>query len=118
MEASSARSLLEAGRAAAADRVAALRVELDWLAGDAADPNGDDEHDPEGSTVGFERARVAALLAGAETNLEELDRALARLSGGSYARCEACGGTIAPARLEALPATRTCVGCATAVGHG
>ena len=102
---------------AAVDRVAALRVELDWLAGDAEDPNGDDEHDPEGSTVGFERAQVAALLTRAETNLQELDRALARLTDGSYAHCEVCGGAIAPARLEALPATRTCVGCAT-VGHG
>ena len=31
---------------------------------------------------------------------------------GSYGTCEACGGPIPAARLEARPTARTCVGCA------
>jgi RNA polymerase-binding transcription factor DksA len=91
-----------------------LQTELGWLAGDADDANGDDEHDPEGSTVAFERARVAALLGDAESNLEDLDRAFTKLASGTYAVCEVCGTDIARARLDALPATRTCIDCATA----
>ena len=108
MEEPSARSALESERVSASDRVHTLRTELAWLAGDSDDANGDDEHDPEGSTVAFERARVAALLTDAESNLKDLDWAL------SYSVCEVCGREIARERLEALPATRSCVVCATA----
>lgn len=118
MESSSARSLLESERASASQRAGALLTELSWLAGDASDANGDDEHDPEGSTLAFERARVAALLADAESTLEDLDLALRRLTAGSYTDCEVCGGVIPQGRLEALPATRTCIGCATAARNG
>ena len=91
-----------------------MKAEFDLLAGDSEDANGDDEHDPEGPTLAFERARVAALLAVAESHLEDLDTASAKLAAGTYARCEVCGGQIPRARLEALPAARTCVDCATA----
>ncbi len=104
--------MLVTARAAAADRVATLRAELAWLAGDADDQNGDDEHDPEGSTVAFERARVAALLTDAESALAELDNARTRMEDGSYATCSTCGRPITRERLEALPATRTCIACA------
>jgi RNA polymerase-binding transcription factor DksA len=114
MEEPSARSALESERVSASDRVHTLRTELAWLAGDSDDANGDDEHDPEGSTVAFERARVAALLTDAESNLKDLDWALTKLEAGSYSVCEVCGREIARERLEALPATRSCVVCATA----
>jgi len=112
MEEADTRVALEAERVAASDRLNALTTEFDWLAGDSDDANGDDEHDPEGSTLAFERARVAALLADAESSLEDLDRALSKLTDGTYALCEICGQEIAPARIEALPATRTCIRCA------
>jgi RNA polymerase-binding transcription factor DksA len=117
MDVSSARSVLESERGSASDRVDALAAEFDWLAGDSDDANGDDEHDPEGSTVAFERARVAALLADAESHLLDLDRALAKLAAGTYSLCEVCGQEIPQGRLEALPATRTCIGCATEAHH-
>lgn len=107
-----ARSLIDSERLSALNRVSTLKTELAWLAGDAADANGDDEHDPEGSTLAFERARVAALLVDAESVVGDLDRALAKLAAGTYAQCEVCGGRIASLRLEALPATRTCFDCA------
>lgn len=113
MEEPSTRSRLGTEREAAADRVQTLAAELAGLAGDAEDANGDDEHDPEGSTLAYERARVAALLADADSNLRDLDRALAKLAAGTYAVCEGCGRDISPDRLQALPATRTCIDCAT-----
>lgn len=72
----------------------------------------DDEHDPEGSTIAFERSQASSMLASAETHLVELDRALARLAEGAYGRCERCGEPIPHERLLARPAARTCVPCA------
>lgn len=73
----------------------------------------DDEHDPEGHTIAWERQQVAALLAAAEVRLGDLERAMRRVEDGTYGRCEGCGRKIAGARLEALPTTTTCVVCAT-----
>ena len=73
------------------------------------DSNLDDEHDPEGATIAFERAQVDALMVQARHRLEEVDAAEDRLDGGSYGRCEACGEAVAPARLEARPTARTCI---------
>jgi DnaK suppressor protein len=72
----------------------------------------DDEHDAEGSTIGFERARVSSLLAGGERRIAGLEEALERIRAGIYHRCDRCGADIGRERLEALPATRVCVGCA------
>ncbi len=72
----------------------------------------DDEHDPEGVTVAFERAQVAGLLAQARTELQALDAAAERLAAGTYGICERCGNPIAPERLDALPATTRCIHCA------
>ncbi len=78
----------------------------------------DDEHDSEGSTIGFERARVLALLAHARQLLTELDAAQARLASGTYGRCIACGQAIPDERLAARPNAATCVGCAGAAAPG
>lgn len=77
-----------------------------------ADPP-DDEHDVEGSSVGFERARVTALLATVDLRLAELSAAAGRLDAGDYGRCEACGNDIGDERLVALPSARRCVRCAS-----
>ena len=73
--------------------------------------NADDEHDPEGATIAFERSHVTTLVALARTRLAELDAALARVDAGTYGICERCGRPIAPARLEARVTARTCVSC-------
>ena len=44
--------------------------------------------------------------------LSKIEEAVARIDEGSYGRCEECGGAIPKARLQALPYTRHCVGCA------
>ena len=106
------RDALEGERVTALARVQALQAELSGIVADAADANGDDEHDPEGPTNAFERARVTALLADAHSHLGDLNEALARLDSGDYSICATCHRTIPKERLEALPACRTCVECA------
>jgi DnaK suppressor protein len=109
-----ARAALEAERATTLTRIAAMTSEFDEIVAGSADSNADDEHDPEGSTIAFERARTAALLHEAQAYLEELDRAAIRLDAGSYWTCARCGQPIAAARLMARPAARTCISCASA----
>jgi RNA polymerase-binding transcription factor DksA len=93
-----------------------MTSDFDEIVATASGTNGDDEHDPEGSTIAYERAQVAALLGEARAHLDDLDRALARLADGTYEVCERCGASIAPERLAARPATRSCIRCA-AQGH-
>jgi RNA polymerase-binding transcription factor DksA len=108
------RTAIEAERAASAARLAALQAELDGIIEAAAADPPDDEHDVEGASVGFERARVSALADAERRRLAELDDALARLGAGTYGVCQSCGLPIPPERLEALPAATRCVACATA----
>jgi DnaK suppressor protein len=82
----------------------------------SVDSNADDEHDPEGATIAFEREQLSALLAQARHTGAELRAARLRLEVGTYGRCEVCGGGIAAGRLEARPAVRTCIECAGRTG--
>ena len=107
------RAALAAERDSTRERITALRREFQGIVDAAADANADDEHDPEGATIAFERAQVAGLLAAAEEHLADLDAALTRLAEGRYGICERCGRPIAAARLAARPAARTCIACAT-----
>ncbi|MEW1955645.1 TraR/DksA C4-type zinc finger protein [Terrabacter sp. NPDC080008] len=91
------------------ERIAGLRREFDEVV-EASEANiGDDEHDPEGSTIAYERTQIAALITQAERHLAEIDAALARIDDGTYGRCEVCGEDIADERLRARPAARTCI---------
>ncbi|HEU5270590.1 MAG TPA: TraR/DksA C4-type zinc finger protein [Jatrophihabitans sp.] len=90
----------------------ALHRDLAEIIASSAGANADDEHDPEGATIAFERAQLSALVEQAETRLAELAAAQQRLQDGSYDRCERCGGPIGEQRLLARPATRRCVRCA------
>jgi RNA polymerase-binding transcription factor len=103
---------LAARRDETLDLVAALRRRLDGIIESSEYTSNDDEHDPEGVTVAFERAQVAGLLDQARTELQALDAAADRLAAGTYGTCERCGTPIAPERLDALPATTTCIRCA------
>jgi DnaK suppressor protein len=106
-----------------------LRAELGRARSDLADLTGefesladptvvalDDEHDSEGSTIGFERARVAALVARARRRVGDLEGALARVEAGTYRTCVRCGADIGSERLDALPSTDVCRGCAGRFG--
>ena len=97
------RGALTRVRTSALARLATLERELAGLVKAADTANLDDEHDPEGSTIGFERAQVAALIDQARSRLRELERALRRLSDGTYGACEHCGNPIGLERLQARP---------------
>jgi RNA polymerase-binding transcription factor DksA len=95
------------------DHLAELRRGFRQVVEASADSNADDEHDPEGATIAFERSQLESLIHQAERHLADIEDARARVSGGRYGRCERCGEPISPARLGARPAARTCIGCAS-----
>ena len=94
-------------------RLASLTGDFDSVVAASLDTNADDEHDPEGATIAFERSQIGALIGQVRHHLAEIDAAVARLDAGTYGVCERCGNPIGEARLEALPAARTCITCAS-----
>ena len=105
------RAVLAAARERTMARLASLEREFAGIVEAARGAGTDDEHDPEGATVAFERQHVAALARAAREHLADIDAALARLAEGSYGTCQACGRPIGAERLAARPAARTCIGC-------
>lgn len=99
-------------------QIAALTREFEEVVAASKSSNADDEHDPEGATIAFERQQVAALLEQARRRLADVDAALARAAAGEYGRCTDCGRDIAPERLAARPQARTCIDCAAAGSRG
>jgi len=63
--------------------------------------------------VTAERGEVDAIAGTLRETLHEIDDALEKFDAGTYGRCEECGAEIADARLEAMPAARHCITCAT-----
>ena len=109
-----ARSRLEAERKAALDRLAHLTGDYDAVVEASRGSNADDEHDPEGATIAFERSQLGALVRQVRDHLREIEAAFLRLEDGTYGCCEKCGATIGEGRLEARPVARTCILCAQA----
>ena len=107
-----ARQRLEEERRSTLDRLSTLQADFGGIVAASEGSNADDEHDPEGATIAFERSQVSTLVRQAQRHLGEIEAALQRVEDGSYGRCERCGEPIPEARLEARPVARTCVGCA------
>jgi RNA polymerase-binding transcription factor DksA len=103
---------LRAEAAAARERFDALTADLQALIAAASGSNLDDEHDPEGATIAFEREQLAALREQARQQLDDIAEAMQRLAAGDYGVCATCGAPIGEARLAARPFVRECVGCA------
>jgi len=112
-----ARRRLAAEREQTLGRLASLTDDFDAMVAASRDTNADDEHDPEGATIAFERAQLSALAHQAQHQLAEIDAAATRLDAGSYGTCEGCGRPIGDGRLEARPVARTCIRCATSAGR-
>src|SRR6266576_3193243 len=108
----SAHELLVVEQARARQRMAALEREFTGLAEAASSAGTDDEHDPEGATLAFERQHAAALLEAAREQVAAAEAALRRLDEGRYGVCERCGQPIGAERLAARPTASTCVRCA------
>jgi RNA polymerase-binding protein DksA len=113
-----ARTQLEAERQQALGRLASLTDDYEGVVAASRDTNADDEHDPEGATIAFERSQIGALVHQVERHLAEIDAALKRVDAGTYGTCERCGRPIGEARLAARPTARTCIGCAAATASG
>ena len=103
---------LRAEQAAAVAAIEALTREFDAVVAASRASNADDEHDPEGATIAFERAQVDHLLRQARRSRDELEVALRRLAEGTYGTCASCGRPIAASRLEARPGATLCIDCA------
>lgn len=104
---------LNAERFRTLQRLRDLTEDFESVVAASRDTNADDEHDPEGATIAFERSQIAALTRQARQHLDEVDSALSRMRASTYGLCETCGRPIAPERLEARPTARTCMRCAT-----
>ncbi|SFK18154.1 TraR/DksA C4-type zinc finger protein [Cellulomonas sp. KH9] len=109
MEHDRARALLLELRRDAVARLSGLGDAHRDVVDAARDANVDDEHDPEGATIAFERAQLESLADGAHRRLAEVDAALARLADGTYGTCVVGGEPIDDARLEARPTATTCI---------
>ncbi len=106
------RTVLEEERRATLERLTALTRDFTALVEASEGSNADDEHDPEGATIAFERSQVDAFVRQGRAHLEEIDAALERLDRGTHGTCEQCGRPIPAGRLEVRPTARRCVDCA------
>jgi RNA polymerase-binding transcription factor DksA len=105
---------LTAERDQVLDQIAELDREFAAIVTSASEGSagGDDEHDPEGATVAFERQHVAALVTQAREHLTAIDAALRKIDSGIYEICDMCGEPIGAERLAVRPASLICVRCA------
>lgn len=90
-----------------------LRSELTELGGGAAAGDHYDANFADSSQVTAERGEAEAILTSLKDTLDDVELALSKLEAGTYGVCESCGQPIAPARLEAMPAARRCITCAS-----
>jgi DnaK suppressor protein len=73
-----------------------------------------DSNFADSSQVTAERGEAEALAASLKETLDEVESALVKFESGNYGVCENCSKPIAPARLEAKPAAKFCIDCASA----
>jgi DnaK suppressor protein len=72
----------------------------------------DDEHDPEGATIAYERAQASALLRQARADRDALVVTRRHLEQGQQVRCSVCGRDIDLERVAAFPTATRCFQCA------
>jgi DnaK suppressor protein len=72
-----------------------------------------DENFADSGQVTAERGEVEALSGQLLETLVEIEDALAKFDNGTYGECESCHERIPEARLEAMPAARLCIRCAS-----
>jgi DnaK suppressor protein len=103
---------------AAAGQRAALTAERERVSNEletiGIDSGANDSGFADSGQVTAERGEVDALLGSLRDTLSDIDDALAKIDSGSYGMCEQCGRPIGEPRLEAMPAARLCITCASA----
>ncbi len=65
----------------------------------------------EEATEAIELEKRLAMEKRIRDQLVEVEHALHKLAEGTYGRCDVCGQSIDPARLEALPQATLCLSC-------
>ena len=90
-------------------RLETMTKNLQSLFAASAGSNADDEHDPEGPTIAYERAQLSALIEAAREDLAAIEAATHRLNHSGYGICEVCHQPIPVPRLDARPTARTCL---------
>jgi DnaK suppressor protein len=68
-----------------------------------------DDNFADSGQVAAEQGENKVLSSQLRNELDEVERALAKLDDATYGQCETCRQAIAPARLEAMPAARFCI---------
>lgn len=105
--------------------VAGLRAQLEEQHGHLRREIEDQGADPDADEVAFvddagfsdrshsaeERSRLISVVRALRSNLRDVERALAKIDGGTYGTCERCGNPIGSERLEALPWALLCIDC-------
>ena len=89
--------------------LSAAEVEINELLRDSGDGAGDDQADA--GTKTFEREHELSLLNNNRDMVVQSERALSRITDGTYGVCELCGNPIGKARLQAFPRATMCMVC-------
>jgi len=70
----------------------------------------------EGAAEAFELEKRLALKNRLTQSLSEVDHALSKFEQGNYGKCDNCGKSINPERLEAFPQASLCLNCKASQG--
>src|SRR3954447_14484693 len=107
---------------------ARLRGDLDQMTDEALKRNQPDSsgnlsnlplHMADVGTENYDQEFTLGLIENEQGTLEQVNEALDRLTRGKYGRCVQCNEPISKPRLQALPYTRHCIGCARELeSHG
>lgn len=89
--------------------LAAADAELSDLLRNSGDGAGDDQADSGSSAL--EREQELTLVNNTRDLLAQTQRALGRISAGTFGTCESCGRAIGKARVQAFPRATLCVEC-------
>ncbi len=71
-------------------------------------------HLADAATDNFDQEFALSMIENEQETLDQIETALGRIEGGTYGKCEECGGMVAKPRLQALPYTTMCIDCARA----
>lgn len=89
--------------------IAEKESELAERLSDSVDGAGDDPTDT--GAKAYQREHDLALAYNTRELLAQSERAIERMSAGTYGVCESCGKAIGKARLQAFPRATQCVQC-------
>lgn len=84
-------------------------AELTSLLRNSGDGAGDDQADSGSSAL--EREQELTMVNNTRDLLDQNRRALERIGQGAFGVCDACGGPIGKARLQAFPRATLCLAC-------